>query len=110
MIVSTFGPEGPTRCSGLEVVRYDAESLHQEFGVRFRLLDSRKEMYRTPFGTVQQFLILLLSGRAKLKPVQWRRYFPKSNSGRQHRAIAPKRIAKPIRFQPFSPSGITPTP
>ena len=35
VIVSTFGPEGPTKCSGLEVVRYDAESLHQEFGVRF---------------------------------------------------------------------------
>jgi 2-polyprenyl-3-methyl-5-hydroxy-6-metoxy-1,4-benzoquinol methylase len=56
VIVSTFGPEGPTKCSGLEVVRYDAESLHQEFGLRFRLLDSRKEMHRTPFGTVQQFL------------------------------------------------------
>ena len=47
VIVSTFGPEGPTRCSGLEVVRYDAESLHQQFGVHFRLLDSRKEMHRT---------------------------------------------------------------
>src|SRR5215469_9589484 len=29
VIVSTFGPEGPTKCSGLEVVRYDAESLCQ---------------------------------------------------------------------------------
>jgi hypothetical protein len=38
VIVSTFGPEGPTKCSGLEVVRYDAEPLHREFGVRFRLL------------------------------------------------------------------------
>ena len=26
------GPEGPTKCSGLEVVRYDAETLHGEFG------------------------------------------------------------------------------
>jgi 2-polyprenyl-3-methyl-5-hydroxy-6-metoxy-1,4-benzoquinol methylase len=34
VIVSTFGPEGPTKCSGLDVVRYDAESLHKEFGVR----------------------------------------------------------------------------
>ena len=59
VIVSTFGPEGPTKCSGLEVVRYDAESLHQEFGVHFRLLDSCKEMHRTPFGTVQQFLYCL---------------------------------------------------
>ncbi len=59
VIVSTFGPEGPTKCSGLEVVRYDAESLHQEFGVHFRLLDSCKEMHRTPFGTAQQFLYCL---------------------------------------------------
>ena len=55
-IVSTFGPEGPTKCSGLEVVRYDAESLHREFGVNFRLLGSSKELHQTPFGTEQQFL------------------------------------------------------
>jgi SAM-dependent methyltransferase len=56
VIVSTFGPEGPTKCSGLDVVRYDAESLHNEFGVRFRLLGSSKELHRTPFNTIQQFL------------------------------------------------------
>jgi 2-polyprenyl-3-methyl-5-hydroxy-6-metoxy-1,4-benzoquinol methylase len=59
VIVSTFGPEGPTQCSGLEVVRYDAESLHQEFGVHFHPLDSFKELHRTPFGTIQQFLYCL---------------------------------------------------
>jgi len=59
VLVSTFGPEGPTKCSGLDVVRYDAESLHKEFGVRFRLLDSCKELHRTPFGTSQQFLYCL---------------------------------------------------
>jgi ubiquinone/menaquinone biosynthesis C-methylase UbiE len=56
VIVSTFGPEGPTKCSGLNVVRYDAESLHSEFGVHFRLLGSSNEMHQTPFGTSQQFL------------------------------------------------------
>ena len=56
VIVSTFGPEGPTRCSGLDVVRYDAESLHDEFGKRFRLLESSKQLHHTPFGTLQQFL------------------------------------------------------
>jgi len=56
VIVSTFGPEGPVKCSGLDVVRYDAESLHQEFGVQFRLLESSKELHNTPFGTIQQFL------------------------------------------------------
>jgi len=56
VIISTFGPEGPTKCSGLEIIRYDAESLHKEFGVRFHLLESSKELHQTPFGTVQQFL------------------------------------------------------
>lgn len=59
VLVSTFGPEGPTRCSGLEIVRYDAESLHGEFGTRFRLLESFKELHNTPFGTTQQFLYCL---------------------------------------------------
>jgi len=56
VIVSTFGPQGPTKCSGLDVVRYDAESLHGEFGARFRLVESLKELHDTPFGTTQQFL------------------------------------------------------
>jgi SAM-dependent methyltransferase len=56
VIVSTFGPEGPMKCSGVEVVRYDAESLHWEFGGHFRLLESSEELHQTPFGTVQQFL------------------------------------------------------
>jgi 2-polyprenyl-3-methyl-5-hydroxy-6-metoxy-1,4-benzoquinol methylase len=56
VIVSAFGPDGPTKCSGLEVVRYDAESLHREFGVSFRLVESSTELHRTPFDTTQQFL------------------------------------------------------
>jgi 2-polyprenyl-3-methyl-5-hydroxy-6-metoxy-1,4-benzoquinol methylase len=56
VIVSTFGPDGPAKCSGLEVMRYDAGSLHDEFGTRFRLVESSKELHETPFGTTQQFL------------------------------------------------------
>ena len=56
VIISTFGPEGPTKCSGLDVIHYDAESLHGQFGMRFRLVESSKELHRTPFGTTQQFL------------------------------------------------------
>jgi 2-polyprenyl-3-methyl-5-hydroxy-6-metoxy-1,4-benzoquinol methylase len=56
VIVSTFGPEGPTKCSGLDVMRYDAESLHGQFGPQFRLVESSKELHDTPFGTTQQFL------------------------------------------------------
>jgi SAM-dependent methyltransferase len=56
VIIGTFGPEGPTKCSGLDVIRYDAASLHNEFGARFRLEESSEELHRTPFGITQQFL------------------------------------------------------
>jgi SAM-dependent methyltransferase len=56
VIIGTFGMEGPARCSGLDVVRYDAKSLHDEFGKRFRLVESTKQLHHTPFGTTQQFL------------------------------------------------------
>jgi 2-polyprenyl-3-methyl-5-hydroxy-6-metoxy-1,4-benzoquinol methylase len=56
VIVATFGPEGPDTCSGLPVMRYDADSLHGEFGASFRLIESATEVHETPFGTTQQFL------------------------------------------------------
>jgi SAM-dependent methyltransferase len=56
VIISAFGPEGPTHCSGLEVVRYDSVSLHGEFGANFRLISSSQQIHETPFGTTQQFL------------------------------------------------------
>lgn len=56
VIVSTFGPEGPEKCSGLDVVRYDATGLHSQFGRSFELIDSATEIHHTPFGTTQQFL------------------------------------------------------
>jgi len=59
VIVATFGPEGPTKCSGLDVVRYDADALHGEFGAQFRLVGSETEIHRTPTGATQQFLYCL---------------------------------------------------
>ena len=56
VIVATFGPEGPTKCSGLDVVRYDSAALHGEFGARFRLIDHVTEAHKTPWGSVQQFV------------------------------------------------------
>jgi 2-polyprenyl-3-methyl-5-hydroxy-6-metoxy-1,4-benzoquinol methylase len=56
VIIATFGPQGPDMCSGLDVVRYDAKSLHNQFGTKFRLLDSSIELHTTPSGTMQQFL------------------------------------------------------
>ena len=56
VIVATFGPDGPEKCSGLDVVRYDAENLHSEFGPKFRLLNSVTELHETPWGTPRQFM------------------------------------------------------
>lgn len=55
VIVATFGPEGPSRCSGLDVVRYAPDALHGQFGAQFRLLHHLTAMHRTPGGTEQQF-------------------------------------------------------
>lgn len=56
VIVATFGPEGPQQCSGLDVARYDADSLHDEFGPRFELVEHEVEEHSTPSGSRQQFV------------------------------------------------------
>ena len=56
VIVSAFGPDGPIRCSGLDVMRYDADALHSQFGGGFRLVESSKELHYTPWGAAQQFV------------------------------------------------------
>jgi SAM-dependent methyltransferase len=61
VIVATFGPEGPRQCSGLDVVRYDANQLHDEFGGKFQLIKHATELHQTPAGAMQQFLYCLCS-------------------------------------------------
>ena len=56
VIVATFGPDGPNRCSGLDVIRYNAGTLHDEFGKNFDLLHHITEEHATPFQTQQQFI------------------------------------------------------
>jgi SAM-dependent methyltransferase len=59
VIVASFAPDGPTRCSGLDVVRYTPAAMHAEFGEGFRLLDSVREDHRTPAGSSQAFVYCL---------------------------------------------------
>lgn len=56
VVVATFGPEGPERCSGLSVVRYSADGLHAEFGGEFRKVTSLAEVHATPSGGEQSFV------------------------------------------------------
>jgi SAM-dependent methyltransferase len=59
VIVAAFGLDGPPSCSGLPVVRYGPDSMHDEFGASFRLLDSVREDHHTPAGKVQSFVYCL---------------------------------------------------
>ena len=61
VIVATFAEDGPTRCSGLPVIRYDAEHLHAEFGEGFQLLTTIREEHTTPTGARQLFRYCLCS-------------------------------------------------
>ncbi len=54
-IIGTFATDGPERCSGLPVRRYEAAALAAEFAPRFRLLDTLDEEHRTPGGKIQKF-------------------------------------------------------
>ena len=58
-ILAAFSLEGPTRCSGLDVVRYSAESLSRELGPAFALKQETHESHRTPSGAEQKFIYCL---------------------------------------------------
>jgi SAM-dependent methyltransferase len=56
LIIGTFAPEAPPKCSGLPVQRYDLELLHETLGPAFELRQHRKEMHVTPGGVEQMYL------------------------------------------------------
>jgi hypothetical protein len=59
--MAAFGPNGPLKCSGLDIVRYSAENLAKELGPGFRLEKQSFETHATPFSTTQEFLYALFS-------------------------------------------------
>lgn len=54
-IIAAFAPDGPSRCSGLDIVRYDAESLLAELGDEWVLLEQEREVHLTPQNREQRF-------------------------------------------------------
>jgi SAM-dependent methyltransferase len=55
VIVATFADDGPERCSGMPVQRYEPGALAAELGDGFQLVDSRRHLHHTPAGVAQQF-------------------------------------------------------
>jgi SAM-dependent methyltransferase len=55
IIIATFAIDGPKKCSGLDVVRYDAQSISSELGEDFKLLRTNDETHITPGNVEQRF-------------------------------------------------------
>ncbi len=55
LVIATFGPGGPDRCSGLPVERYDAEKLCDCFGPEFGLVQAFQKEHLTPGSAGQEF-------------------------------------------------------
>ncbi len=53
--IGTFAVNGPERCSGLPVQRYDAELISGVFAPRFELVSSSDARHLTPTGSTQEF-------------------------------------------------------
>jgi SAM-dependent methyltransferase len=62
-IIATFALDGPERCSGLPVQRYDEKLLMAELGEFAELCDTRREIHLTPTGGTQEFAWFVLKRR-----------------------------------------------
>jgi hypothetical protein len=63
-IVATFASDGPERCSGLPVTRHSVGEIAEFFSPEFSLVESRREIHRTPRGGEQSFSFALLRREA----------------------------------------------
>jgi len=54
-VIAAFAPDGPKKCSGLDIVRYDAQKLSDLIGQEFILEEQAEEMHVTPAGREQSF-------------------------------------------------------
>ena len=55
VIIAAFDIGGPTMCSGLNIVQYNADKLSNELGSDFRLEENIQEMHTTPGNKQQAF-------------------------------------------------------
>jgi SAM-dependent methyltransferase len=55
-VIATFAEDGPLQCSGLDVVRYNAQMLAEALGAEFTLVESMREAHTTPWNSTQQFV------------------------------------------------------
>ncbi len=55
LILAAFAIGGPTKCSGLDIIQYDANKLITELGETFELVEEKDETHVTPSNIEQKF-------------------------------------------------------
>ncbi|OGX08834.1 MAG: methyltransferase [Omnitrophica WOR_2 bacterium GWA2_47_8] len=55
VVIGTFSLEGPPKCSGLDVERYDPQKMQKELGGSFEFIKSADEIHVTPWNSEQKF-------------------------------------------------------
>lgn len=94
LLIATFALDGPETCSGLPVERYDAAKLSSMLGPSFALVESTREVHRTPWGADQPFTYAVFRrGTSDTGP---------KPSGRRRRVIRPVSGAGRARASPGS--------
>ena len=81
LIMATFAPDGPDRCSGLPVTRYAPQDLLDVLGEGFTCLGSWREDHPTPGGAMQPFTWVAL--RSPLLARSGKMLYPPASSGHQ---------------------------
>lgn len=64
VIISTFALDGPPKCSGLDVIRYDEQAIRSELGAEFQLQEVRRETHMTPWESEQRFIYFRFEWRS----------------------------------------------
>ena len=54
-LLGTFSPNGPFKCSGLDVMQYGKEEMLATFSDNFSMIKNYKQEHLTPFNTIQNF-------------------------------------------------------
>jgi SAM-dependent methyltransferase len=65
-IIGTFAPDGPEKCSGLPIARYDADTLAAVLGPEFDLVAHIRHAHTTPWGSIQKFQFSTFRRKSKI--------------------------------------------
>ena len=68
LIIMAFAIDGPKKCSGLDIVQYDAEKLKTELGGSFELIEKGHQVHITPAAKEQKFAYFQFTRKTENSP------------------------------------------